>query len=1817
MSAETDTGYGDSEFSAAEARTGPIPRVGSDRPDLDYDDLGPPTVPIPRIDVADGAPPLPTGWASTPESPGEITLPLDAAAIANYQPLPVPVTRRRSILRWRGRSAAAPAPVSTPVAPPVASVASPPFPGRPAPASASPPRGAGSVPTIPMPVVTETGPRPKIYPLPQSDVRRVEQAPPPVSPVGDLQIHLVDEEALLKARAHEIGERRLSEALAAHQGAGSVLRNIWHRDFKEAGRVAREAARHPVEGFKQHRDEIWKGNIARDYFLLKETRKARDEILEVGNIFVHDNADRSVHEREVGADVNRFVHEYHQSLDAGEQRTQLVSPEAQPVVQAIHELIRDAVNNNWDEAAFREARTRRIEELGAANPDLMKEASLYGDNLGQIVEQVRARIAAGQNLENILSQTQIYLDQSKMGVRTEVRYSKAEKVVEAIHSTKVGSMVNEATIAVAVSAAYTVARVSSRSALRALAHPLGPLGLGIPSAAFAGLRESGRMKDERAQHMRERAQGVTRNFNPETRRAGFEETTYETVNATGARELIESALYTRNPDGTMELKPPTVDNLALGLGYLADMEVRRRMSAEQGIDLIGFSSAETVASERRELYLTMAQAKVDLRTMARNNPGMLAQLTDAPNFDMALARRENILMNSQEHEVSAKDKVFKRFKRREVGKAMGKAALLGIGLGLVAQEATAFVRADEAGLVKDLADHYSPATGDVHQTVLRALIDPVGGKEHLIGGGIHHTEIINGHTVNVPVGTELVHGPNGSFDLMSGHTIEASGLHFQPDGQLTAASLDHLSGLGVAADVHKNIVSTVTHHERTVGAKDFVKTHAQSLTTVHRELWYDNNTPNVFDHNELKLWWGANNGLDQNGNYVFNVSHMAPGGSFHDGLSANAQHLIREGRLKVMLSMSEGTQDHVFAESVNSQGNIVINAHSEAAQLFRTQDVGGVKSAVFVGRFAEVDQVMSQHAGVDNVRMLATAVGSGVNTMKESTPTVVEHTTYTTTFDVLAPRVEVPVDVPPFIPIYGRRGLEPVEQPGELPEALVADLPIGNPAESKIFSYYYQEMTAEQRARFAARRSDTLNNDPSAVLDPYTEVESYFARQSPAYRLELEALVNQVPPMSADIRAAVIMPVAGHQEGANIYRTLENYTNQSAAPNEYEIALFVNHPDMDEDGNPIAPDSTLDEISRFRADHPEINIRLMYQVIPRDEFTIGKIRKLAADAEVMRHHARGPSAGDLIIISNDADSVGIDPLYIENYMEKFERDATVDALLGQVDWDPEAFLKYPAIHVGTRLFQYVDSILRHDPGFFSGINFAVKASSYSAVGGYGEDIHVAEDVDLGHALRVAREGARDGIIGVGYAGTQSSRVYSSARRAIHAYEEHGLGPYQQWNPGFGAFDDEIRRMDVGAKVGTVDFNDPAQVDAFLVELERIVNQTIPSLRYQMADGTVYSAGANRSAVDRALGMLGIKFDERPDGSIGITDASELITGLKNYENAGYAAYRRRVKGERTTPVRPPRGSGSTTSPPVPSTMAPTPPPSPAPPASAPSPGSPEPDASSRAAARPVYSDDEESPEYGATDRDVIERALAQERADTARRTRAKASVGSKTAASPEAKPSSAESVSFRDLADRIGRATRRSELEQIARDGVASGLFVEAPAAPGGEDPAELLAQRYRPVSPATAAAIYRQLIAADERVTSYTKLRAWLQERRAREEGPIGDERREEIVRLKSETGNVSVNPDLDFSETSIDAILSASSRPNEEVVDALQVQLIAAGHIAYRYVTPSELEYTDLNYMGGRPVRLRALDAVGLHALRAIDDMFVRSRRRRLARA
>ncbi len=545
---------------------------------------------------------------------------------------------------------------------------------------------------------------------------------------------------------------------------------------------------------------------------------------------------------------------------------------------------------------------------------------------------------------------------------------------------------------------------------------------------------------------------------------------------------------------------------------------------------------------------------------------------------------------------------------------------------------------------------------------------------------------------------------------------------------------------------------------------------------------------------------------------------------------------------------------------IGADGKAIIPHDSEIGKLL-FHNAGG--KAEFIGKYAEVAEMVQNKEGVDQVRILATHVGKGLNVAgmyEETVETAIPHTVIEDLPGVVHGE-NYEIDPPLFIPIFGRRPMEPTEAP---------PMP---------YYAYGRRLTEQERRNYESIRSKALREDPDATLDHFQETERYLGRQERSHVEAIEEAATQMGNMRPECRLSICIPVAGHQEGDNIYSTLENYLLQTADPKTFELALFINSPETYPDGTKVKPDKTISEIRRFQKDHPEVNVRVMSSILPNNIANMGYIRKRLNDTVLLRHHQRGNTAPDLIMVSNDADNKGLAPSYVENFIEKFDSHPEADAMLGQLDWDPSSYIRNPLIHVGVRMFQYIAVNTRAKNWFIdsSGANFAFRSSTYSGVGGYTEGRGGGEDTDLGEKIKLARQGAKTHKPVI-FAGARVSRLYTSSRRAEKAIKD-GLAPVEMWDKGFGAFEDEVRKVKWEEMGEEIDFENKVQLDKFVGELEKVINRTIAKMGG-------YGGNTQHPSIVFALKCLGIKYEVVDDYSIRITDASKLIEGLKDYQSAG-------------------------------------------------------------------------------------------------------------------------------------------------------------------------------------------------------------------------------------------------------------------------------------------------------------------------------------------
>ncbi|MCX6793094.1 MAG: hypothetical protein NTY12_03630 [Candidatus Falkowbacteria bacterium] len=1259
-----------------------------------------------------------------------------------------------------------------------------------------------------------------------------------------IKVVIVDNEEGAKAAAIDAAEDSLSAA------AGEL-------ELKGSGVLEKFKSIFTKEGVVNFSKKIFKHNLFKEKYRQEEIARTKKLIFESGNIYATEQGSQEEHDEAMSAIVDRFVSEYDEMIhtEAGEKKEVLDenNAEEKELKDDITNLIKDYAAGNLNDSTFQEEKIRLFQESSTNKGSVLGKGGMYADNLLIIAKQIKANVEHGQKLEEMDLEFDVIVGKAKAGVRTEANYNKIDRIVDKISSTKIGSLVNETTVAVAVGTAYCIATAVSQRLLRSKLFALGSFGAAtLLSGGVAALKESKRLEDERRQHNRDLAQGKKFNKDMAPRRAELEELRYNTELANNLKENLEASLY--EADGS--LKEMSQEDLNLVLANLAEIEARIRISDTQRIDLISFSNIKKVEQERYDLNLTRAKAKVDLRNTLDKRSDL--NLPSGDNFDDSLAKLIGLktkMFFQDGGGIEEKNRSFKKMKTKKMAIRAGWAVLAGLTIGAGVQEIKSWFDGNLQGITERFFDGKSEGKSATVFEGLRRWI--AGGDSPRLNGPIHE-EIINGGHFKLPEGASLVAGSGGAYNLMNGDEIVAGDIEFNPDGSLTEEAKIILANNNVI--MSENIVSTAVE-TTTPGTQpeDIINKNPGLFHQVKRALWLDNNTK-AFDKNELKLWWGgdSNSGIDSKGNYVFNVKHMMPKGSYHGNQSVNAQELIKSGGLKMIFSLSSETQNTACEVPIDANGNALIDKDSEIGKLLFANEDG---KARFLGKYAEVVQSTGQNPdGSEKIRMLATHVGEG---FKGTSPehVVNEVKTVITNLDV---PVDAPIDLPIVLPIMPRTPLEKAYN----------SLPYG---------YNQKGSSKEDQKLFIKNRSETLIKDPDAQLDHYNEAEAYMSKFSEEYEQEIEELAKQAGPMEKTTKLTICIPAAGHQEGKNIYKSLENYTKQTADPKEYEICILVNRPDKDVEGKEVKPDETLAEIKRFQKNYPNLRIKIIEKVLPFAEAKIGNARKLLSDATLYRNHQRGKAAPDLIMVSNDADNEGIAPEYIKNFIDKFEANNKIDGMLGQLDWDPAAYVKYPAIHIGTRLFQFLNTEGRINTNRMtsSGANFAFRSSIYSAIGGYLKEKVGGEDVAVGQAIVSARGGDDEAVKAIQFAGAKVSRLYTSTRRAIDAWKS-GLAPVEQWDKGFSAFDNEIRAFDLDKDKSAYNFEDEKDVARLKKELEYVINRTLDV--YER--GEQLDKGKDNKYYKKNLRYLGINYKVSDKGDVVIENMSRLVKNLQKYQKMG-------------------------------------------------------------------------------------------------------------------------------------------------------------------------------------------------------------------------------------------------------------------------------------------------------------------------------------------
>ena len=760
---------------------------------------------------------------------------------------------------------------------------------------------------------------------------------------------------------------------------------------------------------------FWKHSFLEGFYRQREVDRVKEEIRNSGNMYVGRlGNDKTANNNTMEAISERFISDYDGLIKDGEEKEVLndTDPKTVEARNGIKSLITLYAQNNIQEEAFTEEKNRIFNNLNDKNT--RRSLNSYADNLLEIAKNARIAIEHGAKMDELNLDTNIILGKAKSSLSTEAHYNNVDKAVAWTKSSKIGKFLSPSLVGTGIGLAYSLTVGLGTKLLRTKAAQYGTFGAAVAiSSALAGMNESQRLAAERAQHGLERAEGGV--IGPDSeRRDKMEEFQYAMESSKVLEERLRSLMFEKDKDGNDVPKDIQQADLDQILASLAEIDARHSLNEKKNIDLISYTNIANVEKESKDLGMLTAMAKVEL---TKKIVAGLVNIPPGKTFKSYLKDKTDVvemsLLGGQKG-IDAQDKSFGKFRTKEVIKKVLKTAVVGLTIGATVQEAVAFFKDDVQGFTEGMFHDDAHA---ITQTPLENLRGWITGHPSHMGLGNPFESTLDGHNFKLPEGASILQNSDQTYNIFRGDELVADHipLTFDNVGNIDQESMARLGEEGIVAHT---TCTTIEGTEQVKGnAEEYIKNHPGGTTRVSRFGWYDNDTPKpIFDQNELKLNWGGQGGVDANGNYVLDMKHMTSDGSFHKEFSVDAQEKMKAGILKMIFSLTQGTQNNVFEVPIDVNGNAVIDPNSEIGKLFFSTENG---QAVFKGRFAEVVESFGDSHGAEHVKSLATLVGEGNDDIDRIVPIPVE---------IPTTNLGIPLDTEPpmFIPIWSRKPLEPI-----------------------------------------------------------------------------------------------------------------------------------------------------------------------------------------------------------------------------------------------------------------------------------------------------------------------------------------------------------------------------------------------------------------------------------------------------------------------------------------------------------------------------------------------------------------------------------------------------------------------------------------------------------------------------------------------------------------------------------------------------------------------------------------------------------------------
>ncbi|MDB5184128.1 MAG: hypothetical protein JWO07_809, partial [Candidatus Saccharibacteria bacterium] len=1008
---------------------------------------------------------------------------------------------------------------------------------------------------------------------------------------------------------------------------------------------------------------IWKGNLLRSYKIIKYRNEAHQQIMDEQNIHAIDGDDQQSEMSRL-ATLDRFSKTWTNDVvhkESGEDRWE--HAQNTEFSGGIKKLVERYVSGELNDESLLEEQNRFYDEYREKYPtdntvgegavridnmlDLSKAAKQRVDDMLEIGQAVKGSAEHAESIAYVINNMRVLTAEARTGVRTGVKYSKLEGWIDNISKTKVGSFIGPETISIAASAALGIGRSSFTAAVTLTG------AVGVGSGALGYMRERKRVKDERMQHSRDMAMGEGYDTGSK-RREKMEETRYVTENAVDMTNNLHAAFNLER------LEAGGREALEAAIAALVNAETRINLSDSRNIDLIAYSGRSAVEAERLNLDIARATAKQILRE--RIAAGANELFTD-PNVtvETIMTAQKETLLSTINQDMTTKDEAFVKLRRR-------RALMMGTVGGVGSILTSVGVHAIEGGLLEGLQSIQHAASGT---------------SAHVNIGQHGEITFTDDHQI-------VTH--DGSIDIINKDGSPVDGLQGLPtdaQGHLSQEAISKINAPGTHMNVQNLpplIEMAPSSQNATSSIGNYMQQPNNGTTHVTRDFWYDNNTSRIFDGNEQGLDLGGVNGsgVTADGHYQY-VLNMHQGESFRGSQVAQLQQLEAQGKLKLEISASQGSQTTPFEvpahviQNPNGSYSVVadIDPKSPAGSLYSVEN-GHLQ---FHGAYAEAVEVGGKDVnGVTHIRPLATQVGDHTATSigHQAPPVRVEHPLYKLSSNPYETNTDTRVS--PGIAIMSRSPLENVK------------------AQEKNPNYYYYGQESEYWERWSKERSPRLRENPDADLKTGEELSWYRKQQEELrgkeYIQEIDSYISSDDTLKSvgnETKITVCIPVAAANESENIYRTLSLFAAQDADSKKASLILLNVNWKQSLEGDPAQMQKiqkTLSEILRAKKDFPDLRIS-SFEKVWTDDFVrqkqgkiYGEVIKVLYDTAALAlekavSEGRRTNEVEALLVTNDADTLGMSRNYLKNYIKTFDENPKNDVFSAVIRRGIESYKDYP------------------------------------------------------------------------------------------------------------------------------------------------------------------------------------------------------------------------------------------------------------------------------------------------------------------------------------------------------------------------------------------------------------------------------------------------------------------------------------------------------------------------------------------------------------